>query len=324
VPLPLSQRAEDTPQIVDLRTVAPAALEDLWRHEAQWWRTQLCWDIADGLAALRRVMARGGVAGKAMQVGTQIVGYGYAMRIGDLGMLSGPVFAPAWDRPDIGTGLLHALLDMLRQPGVRRIESPGIALASAWLVPAYEQVGFWTTWRTCLRLELAGAPQARQERTAATLVPWQGEQHAAVAAIMHAAYQTTVDAEINRLYRTPTGCHHILEALLSQGSCGPLVPDASALAYVDGQAVGFVVATASAPRQGHLAHVAVLPAYQGQGIGRQLVEGCRAQLQAQHFDTLSLIVSRANAAALALYEALGLRDILTFPVFVWEDSRTIY
>jgi ribosomal protein S18 acetylase RimI-like enzyme len=38
------------------------------------------------------------------------------------------------------------------------------------------------------------------------------------------------------------------------------------------------------------------------------------------FDTLSLIVSRANQPALRLYQAVGLQAVLAFPVFVWEQS----
>jgi ribosomal protein S18 acetylase RimI-like enzyme len=51
-----------------------------------------------------------------------------------------------------------------------------------------------------------------------------------------------------------------------------------------------------------------------------LVHHCLTQLAARHFDTLSLIVSRANTHALRLYQAMGLQEVLAFPVFVWESS----
>ena len=78
--------------------------------------------------------------------------------------------------------------------------------------------------------------------------------------------------------------------------------------------------TEIAPQQGHLAQVAVLPAYQGQGVGRMLVHHCLTQLAARHFDTLSLIVSRANQRAFRLYQTMGMQEVLAFPVFVWESS----
>src|SRR5205823_2292310 len=86
-----------------------------------------------------------------------------------------------------------------------------------------------------------------------------------------------------------------------------------------GQTIGFVLVTEIAPRQGHLVQVAVLPTYQRQGVGRLLVRHSLARLAMLHFDTLSLIVSRANQRALRLYQALGLQAVLTFPVFVWEQ-----
>ena len=72
-------------QVVDLYTVAPTELEDLWHHEAQWWREHLLWDISHPLEVLRRVIGRRGVPGKAVRVGTQTVGYTYYVISGSLG-----------------------------------------------------------------------------------------------------------------------------------------------------------------------------------------------------------------------------------------------
>jgi len=98
------------------------------------------------------------------------------------------------------------------------------------------------------------------------------------------------------------------------------VAAASAIACHKGQDIGCVVVTESAPRQGHLAQVAVRPDYQRQGVGRFLLSYSLAQLAALRFDTLSLIVSRANAGALRLYQALGWQSVLAFPAFAWERS----
>ena len=46
-------------QVVDLPTVRPAELEDLWLHELCLWRDHLRWDISDVVATLRRLVARG-------------------------------------------------------------------------------------------------------------------------------------------------------------------------------------------------------------------------------------------------------------------------
>ena len=152
-------------QVVDLCTVTPAELEDLWHHEAQWWRTHLLWDISRPLEVLRRVIGRRGVPGKAVQVGPQTVGYTYYVISGGLGVLSGLVVAPAWNIAEVGEGLLQATVDAMRQRGVQRIESPCVSMASPWLVPVCERAGLQTAWRAFLRVELrAPTPQCRPRR----------------------------------------------------------------------------------------------------------------------------------------------------------------
>jgi ribosomal protein S18 acetylase RimI-like enzyme len=311
------------PQVIDLGSVTPSELEGIWHYEEHWWREHLLWDISHPLAALRRVIERRGVLGKVVRVGTQTAGYAYYVITGNLGILSGLVVAPAWNTPEVGGSLLRTTVDAMRQRGVRRIESPCVSLPYPWLVPVYAHAGLQAAWRAFLRVELA---RMHTSEPSPSLVHFDllRERHLdEAAAIMQAAYQETVDVRLNVLYRTVEGCCSILENLL-QGGCGPLVAEASVLARSRGQSIGFIVVTEIAPRQGHLAQVAVLPAYQRQGIGRRLVHHCLAQLAAHHFDTLSLIVSRENQHAFRLYQAMGLQEILAFPVFVWEQPQSDY
>jgi len=257
-----------------------------------------------------------------VRVGTQTVGYAYYVISGDLGILSGLMVMPEWNTLDVGGLLLQATVEAIRRQGVRRIESPCISMASPWLVPVCERAGFQTSWRAFLRVDLQHlAPASTPNPPLVQLEPWQGTHLHEAAAIMQAAYHATVDVELNKLYGTAEGCSLVLDNLLHQGGCGPLVAEASAFARHRGQGIGFVVVTEVAPRQGHLAQVVVLPAYQRQGVGRLLVHYGLSQLAACHFDTLSLIVSCANQRAFRMYLAMGLQEILAFPVFVWEPSR---
>lgn len=316
----ITEHALPSPHIVDLSTVTPADLEGLWRYEAHWWREQLRWDIADALGALRRVVERRGVPGKAVRVGTQMAGYAYYVIAGHLGVLSSLVVSPEWSHDTVGEPLLQATVDAVRQQGVTRIESPCVCMYQPWLVPGFERAGFQTYWREFLRLDLHGQPLSPPPLALIQLEPWRGSHLDAAGAIMQAAYEATVDVEINTLYRTVEGCGSVLDNILNQGGCGQLVTEASVLARHRGQAIGFVIVTEVAPQQGHLTQVAVLPAYQGQGIGRLLVRYSLAQLAMLRFDTLSLIVSRTNPRALRLYQTLGLQTVLPFPVFVWDPA----
>ena len=58
-------------------------------------------------------------------------------------------------------------------------------------------------------------------------------------------------------------------------------------------------------RRGHLYHLAVLPAFQGQGIGRRLIAEIGQRLAALGCPQLNLSVNLDNTAALAFYEKLG-------------------
>jgi len=308
------------PRVVDLSTVIPAELEELWRCEGQWWRERLLWDISGSLEALRRVVARHGVSGKVVRVGTQTVGYAYYVVVGHLGVLAGLMVAPEWSNPTVGESLLHATVEALRRQGVARIESPCVPIHHDWLVSAFEREGFQTSWREFLRLDLHREPPSARPPAPIQLEPWHGTSLREAGALMQAAYAGTADVEMNALYRTAEGCCGILEDILQQGGCGPLVTAASVLARHRGQTIGFVIVTEIAPRQGHLVQVVVLPTYQRQGIGRRLVGHSLAQLALLRFDTLSLIVSRANRPARRLYQVLGLQEVLAFPVFVWERA----
>jgi ribosomal protein S18 acetylase RimI-like enzyme len=209
----------------------------------------------------------------------------------------------------------------MRQQGVLRIEKLGPGIDGPWLMPAFEREGFQTYWREFLRSELHQAQARPPMPPMVHLEPWQGHQVRQAAAIMQAAYAGSVDAEINALYQTTAGCQLVLDNLLNQGGCGSLIPGASALAHRRGQGIGFIVVTEIAPRQSHLVQVVVLPAYQGHGVGQWLLHYSMSQLAALHYETLSLIVSRANARARTMYQAAGLQRVLAFPVFVWEGTK---
>jgi ribosomal protein S18 acetylase RimI-like enzyme len=88
---------------------------------------------------------------------------------------------------------------------------------------------------------------------------------------------------------------------------------ASFLAEVDGQAVGLVVVrvqeeTASVfqpSTRAAITSVAVLPAWQGRGVGRRLMRHAEEWAVAQGAQDLQLVVAAFNTRALALYRELG-------------------
>lgn len=76
---------------------------------------------------------------------------------------------------------------------------------------------------------------------------------------------------------------------------------------VEGQMAAFAV-TQVVLDEATLFNIAVDPAYQRRGLGRELLEHLIAELEAQDVFTLWLEVRASNTAAIALYESLGFNE----------------
>jgi ribosomal protein S18 acetylase RimI-like enzyme len=308
----------DDVQVVDLCAVTVAELEDLWQYEMRLWHDRLFWDASGAFATLRRIMGRGGLPGKAVRVHGRTVGYAYYGIAGQLGVMAGLVVLPDWARSDIGETLLTETIHEMRRQAVSRIECRFVSVDCPWLGEVLETEGFRINWREFLCCTLRPSRRPAPTPAMVPLEAWQDGHVGEAAAILQAAYAAGVEAELVALYRTVDGCRTVLDNILNQGSCGVLIPQASAMAGQRGRGVGFVLVTEVAPRRGHLPQIAVLPEYQGKGIGRGLLDHSLRRLTAAGFETLSLIVSRANDRALRLYQGVGFQSLLAFPVGIWE------
>jgi ribosomal protein S18 acetylase RimI-like enzyme len=235
-----------------------------------------------------------------------------------LAVIAGLFVSPDWNQSGGGEILLRETIGEIRRRAVERIESQFLSFDSPWLTPVFERQGFRPYWREFLRLEISRARTPMSPAAMLHVEPWRETDLDAAAAILQAAYAGGVEAEIHKRYRTIDGCRVVLEDILVQGSCGRLVAEASALARRRGEDIGLIAVTETAPHQGHIPQVAVLPAYQRQGVGQLLLGYSVSRLAERHFDTLSLIVSRTNDQALRLYHANGFQAVLSFPVFIWE------
>ena len=305
-------------QVLDLCDVTPADLEDLWQHEVRVWRDRFFWDVAGAYAALRRIVERGGLPGKAAQINGRTVGYAYYGVAGRRGVIARVIVSPDWSSTGVGEILLRQTLTEVRGQGVSRIESLSVSVDSPWLAPAFEREGFRTYWREFLRSDLRHTRGPVHAPAMVDLEAWRKTHLHEAAPILQAAYDAGVEAEIHEPYRTVDGCRAALDNILNQGSCGVPAHEASALARHRGRGIGFVVVTEVAPRHAHLPQVAVLPEYQSRGVGRVLLDYSLRRLAELGFDTLSLFVSRSNDRALKIYQAMGFQSVLAFPVFIWE------
>ncbi len=85
-----------------------------------------------------------------------------------------------------------------------------------------------------------------------------------------------------------------------------------------GQMVGYQISTAT-PVGGHLARLAVLPGYQGQGIGLALVQDLLLQFRRRSAQRITVNTQKDNSTSLQLYQKVGFyRTGEEYPLFVYS------
>lgn len=93
------------------------------------------------------------------------------------------------------------------------------------------------------------------------------------------------------------------------------------LAY-EGQPIGFIgSAYWRDKRDLHITNIAVLPIWQNQGFGAELIGEIETAAKAIGLDTLSLEVRKSNTAAQRLYERLGFRVTAVKPRYYHGDHE---
>ncbi len=79
------------------------------------------------------------------------------------------------------------------------------------------------------------------------------------------------------------------------------------VAVANGHLAGYAALLANSNSEAHLARLAVHPAYQRRGIGRQLLSDAVSHAQAEGFHDLFLNTQATNLPSLSLYRAAGFR-----------------
>lgn len=99
---------------------------------------------------------------------------------------------------------------------------------------------------------------------------------------------------------------------------GVRIADYSTLAYLDGDPVGYQIATTHGTN-GHLARLAVLPTTQGRGVGGALVRDMLAWFMQRNIITLTVNTQETNIRSQKLYEKYAFkRNGYDLPVWMIE------
>jgi ribosomal protein S18 acetylase RimI-like enzyme len=298
-------------EIVSLGEANLAGLEALFDEQCGEWLALLNWDY------------RGFVAAK----GDQIVGFAYYIiesgrcSIGDI------YVSKSWRGAGVDLRMLAAILDEVgRQPHVSRIESQCVGIENDGANSLFSSLGFERFDRYYMMTSLSSgstipAEPDRTDLLNVTIRDWEEDDFALATRVIHRSYRGGPDSRINSQYRTEEGCAELLAILTDHIWCGDFLPYISRVAVrlATRNVVGVLIASRIAPRGGHIGQISVHPAYQGQGLGRRMLDGALEEFNRYGFDSVSLAVTATNESALHLYESCGFRRIHTFPVFCREN-----
>jgi ribosomal protein S18 acetylase RimI-like enzyme len=152
---------------------------------------------------------------------------------------------------------------------------------------------------------------------------WEETDFTQSARVIHRSYRGQHDSRINSQYASEDGCAELLMILTDQIWCGDFLPQVSRVAVraATRKQVGVLIASRIAAGIGHIGQISVHPTYQGSGLGRRMIYGALSEFYGLGFNSVSLAVTSANAAALHLYESCGFRRVHAFPVFYKEGEK---
>src|SRR6202140_143403 len=152
---------------------------------------------------------------------------------------------------------------------------------------------------------------------------WNDRYFEPCAKLIYLSYADHVDGEINDQYRSVTGALRFLKNIILLPGCGQFVPAASFVLRQPGsdELVAAVLTSEVSPGVGHTTQICVVPGFQGNGLGRMLMQKSSDALRALKFKELTLTVTSENRTAVQLYDRLGFHTIKSFTAGVWPRER---
>ncbi|HMD07761.1 MAG TPA: GNAT family N-acetyltransferase [Candidatus Acidoferrum sp.] len=306
--------------IVDLRQTTVRQLEPLLEEEARHWRDELHWDYRGALELIKRFMDAHALAGCVAFENGSAAGYSFYVLEEQKGLIGGLYVSAKFSQATIGQRLLDEMLFSMRAiPQLSRIEAQLMPFSGPVEVPLSEQ-GFRLYSRQFMLQDLQKLPEAKAgASTGMRLDRWNDRYFEPCAKLIYLAYANHIDGEINDQYRSRSGALKFLKNIILLPGCGHFVAGASFVLREPGsdELVAAVLTSEVSPGVGHTTQVCVLPGYQGNGIGRMLMQTSAETLRSMKFKELTLTVTSENYGAVQLYEKLGFTTIRTFTAGVW-------
>jgi ribosomal protein S18 acetylase RimI-like enzyme len=315
-------------EIVDLRHLLPAAMEELLADEGHVWERELLWDYSSTAGMIRRFLEGRALAGYAAVENRQATGFTFYVYEAGKGLIGDLFVRPDFRRDAVYFKLLTSTLETLEAtPGIRRVEAQLLHADTAAVRGLFASRGYICHDRSFLKLDLRNAPPAVDATSnpppAFQIVDWEASRFLDSANLITRAYAGHIDCEVSDQYRTQSGALRFLDNIIHYPGCGEFFPAASLLGYPAdriGAPCGMILTSVVSPGVAHITQLCVAPECQGQKLGKTLLEHALAKLAERGFHTVTLTATDANEAAMKLYRRTGFTTMLRFPAFVWENN----
>jgi len=306
--------------IVDLRQTTVRQLEPLLLDEARHWREELHWDYRGALDLIKRFLDAHALSGCVAFEGGAAIGYAFYVLEEHKGLIGGLYVSPQQQQESIGRRLLDEMLFSMRAlPQLHRIEAQLMPFGGP-VDTALKEQGFRLYTRQFMLLDLAKRSEGMPAlKPGLRLDRWNDRYMESCAKLIYLAYASHVDGDINDQYRSRQGALRFLKNIILLPGCGQFVPAASFVLRHPGseELLGAVLTSEVSPGVGHTTQLCVQPGFQGNGLGRILMQTSAEALRVQRFNELTLTVTTENHTAVHLYEQLGFRGIKSFTAGVW-------
>lgn len=286
--------------------VPAARMAALYDAQRDAWRRDLAWDTDRTWPALDAARRDGRAGGAVAAIGDVLAGWAYWVpRGGELHC--GALIAD-------GVETTHALCDAVCAAadamGAARLvvfsypPAPGLAEALTVRGFALDRYDYF--------VRPLGADGAASGRAASTLRSWDVRDLDATAALFAASYGADRHRPFAGQGTLPEWRAYTRDITLTEG-CGRFRLSVSRVVPgAHGALDGVALVTDLGDGSAHLAQLAVRPDARGRGLGRGLLEAVLDGATRGGFARLTLLVSRANPAARALYLAHGFAPQATF------------
>jgi ribosomal protein S18 acetylase RimI-like enzyme len=321
-------------EIVDIRQFNASDFAGLLAAESEAWRANLRWDYSGSARLIAACLNERRLMGYALVDENRVGGYSFFLYEGEKALI-GDLFVAPGNEERVQTLLEHVLETLMATPGICRIEAQLPHFPAEALEPVFLSRRFKSYLRKFMLLPFApmpahrGAPLQSGAPNAATVDRlddafssdrWERKYDRQAAFLLYHTYRDHVDAVINDQYSSTAGAARLIENIVQMRGCGEFIDPASSVVihHATRKLAGVLALTAVRPSTAHIPQIAVVPEFQGTGLGSFMLTSAFDELRRQGFKEVSLTVTDVNRGAVKLYERLGFETFHTFGAFVWN------